>query len=132
MLVSILFSRPIVLYDFARHLPMLDQFATGLSSFGVLDVMKQNRPIMEALFVAKHSNFFVPITDKFLDRIDAEFSEDGSNRKDKEVDIHKFFCDFVQDTDCLPEQGICNIDRFHMTSGPSYWCARTKECKLDC
>jgi hypothetical protein len=93
------------MYDFSRYLPMLDQFTAGLSSFGVMDAVKENRVIMEALFVAKHSTCFVPTTDQFLDGIDAAFSEDGSNRKDKEVDIHKFFCDFVQDTDALQEQG---------------------------
>ncbi|CAB3978943.1 G2 M phase-specific E3 ubiquitin- ligase-like [Paramuricea clavata] len=108
--------RPIVMYDFSRYLPMLDQLTAGLSSFGVMDAVKENRVIMEALFVAKHSTCFVPTTDQFLDGIDAAFSEDGSNRKDKEVDIHKFFCDFVQDTDALQEQesnGLNTLSELH-------------------
>ena len=97
------------MYDFARYIPMLDQLTTGLSSFGVIDAVKENRVIMEPLFVAKHSTYFVPTTDQFLDDTDAAFREDGSNRKEKEVDIHKFFCDFVQDTDDTLQQGTTYI-----------------------
>ncbi|XP_028402261.1 uncharacterized protein LOC114525236 [Dendronephthya gigantea] len=108
--------RPIVMYDFSRYLPMLDQLAAGLSSFGVMDALRENRLIMEALFVAKHSKYYMPTTDQFLDGIYAVFSEDGSNRKDKEVDVHKFFCDFVQDTDGLEEQetnGLITLGELH-------------------
>ncbi len=93
------------MYDFSQYLPMLDQLTNGLSSFGVMDAVKENRIIMQTLFVAKHSIHFVPTADHFLDGIDAAFSEDGSNLKEKEVDIHKFFCDFVQDAGALQEQG---------------------------
>ena len=53
---------------------------------------------MEAIFVAKHS---INFADQFLDNIDGDFSEDGSNHKEREIDIFKFFCDFLQDFDEL-------------------------------
>jgi hypothetical protein len=55
--------------------------------------------MMEALFVAAHSTMFVPTADQLLDSIYGAFSDDGSNHKEKEIDIYKYFCDFVQDSD---------------------------------
>ena len=89
------------MYDFSRYLPMLDQLITGLGSFGIIDALREDKASMEQLFVAKHSPCFVPSADQLLDGIKADFSEDGSNRKDKEVDVHKFFCDFLQDSEAL-------------------------------
>ena len=72
-------------------------------------IVKKNRVIMKPLFVAKHSTYFVPTTDQFLGDTNVVFSEDGSNHKEKEVDINKFFCDFMQDTDGTQQQGTACI-----------------------
>ena len=89
------------MFDFAKHLPMMDQLINGLGWFGVIDAARENKVVMEALFVGKHSINFVPTADKLLDSIDGDFSEDGSNHKEREIDIYKFFCDFLQDSDEL-------------------------------
>ena len=77
---------------------MMDQLINGLGSFGVIDAATENKVVMEAIFVAKHS---INFADQFLDNIDGDFSEDGSNHKEREIDIFKFFCDFLQDFDEL-------------------------------
>ena len=86
------------MFDFAKHLPMMDQLINGLGWFGVIDAATENKVVMEAIFVAKHS---INFADQFLDNIDGDFSEDGSNHKEREIDIFKFFCDFLQDFDEL-------------------------------
>lgn len=111
ILVHLLF-RSIVMYDFAKYLPMMDQLITGLGSFGVIDAARENKVVMEALFVVKHSINFVPTADQLLDSIDGVFGEDGSNHKEKEIDIFKYFCDFLQDSDEL--QGKVYSCRFIM------------------
>lgn len=50
-----------------------------------MDAVKENRVIMEALFVAKHSTCFVPTTDQFLDGIDAAFVKMAAIAKIKKL-----------------------------------------------
>ena len=87
-----------VVFDFSKKMPMLDQMISGLQSFGVLDCLRSNKKDLEPLFV--QSAVFVPNAEVLLESIEAEFSEAGSNRKDKEVDVFKFFHDFVEDLHC--------------------------------
>ena len=96
--------RAIAMYDFAKYLPMLDQVIFGLNSFDVMDAVKRNQSVMESLFVEKYAAKFLPTANSLLDEIIADFSEDGSNLKIKEIDTFKFFCDLLQD--CDASQGM--------------------------
>ncbi|XP_046856540.1 G2/M phase-specific E3 ubiquitin-protein ligase-like isoform X1 [Xenia sp. Carnegie-2017] len=92
--------RAIVMNDFSRFLPMLDQLMIALGLFNVIKAMKEEKAAMKALFVAECS-FFLPFADQMLDGMTAEFSEEGNNCKMAEVDVYKFFLDFLQDSNAF-------------------------------
>ena len=79
------------MYDFSKYLPIFDQLTNGLCVFGVMDAMRKDKNIMKPLFVATHSAYFMPTADQMFDGLDAAFSQDCSNQKEKEADIYKFF-----------------------------------------
>lgn len=76
---------------------MLDQVRMGLESFCLLEAIRNNKTILQPLFVAQGSPRFNPTRDLILDNAVALFSEDGTNAKMKEIDIFKFFHDFIMD-----------------------------------
>ena len=76
--------------------------------------MKEEKAAMKALFVAECS-FFLPFADQMLDGMTAEFSEEGNNCKMAEVDVYKFFLDFLQDSNAF--QGISAVLQIQHT-----WC----------
>lgn len=94
------------MYDFATYLPMLDQLIVGLNYCDVIAAVKENRTVMEPIFVAKYASWFCPSANTLLDEITADFSEDGSNLKMKEIDTFKFFNDLLQDLECDSAGGI--------------------------
>lgn len=94
--------------EVCKLLPMLDQLISGLESFGLLETVRDKKSVLEPLFVAERSGCFMPTADLLLDSIDGLFSDKGSNLKAKEVDIFKFFSDFIQD--CSDTEGMnCNF-----------------------
>lgn len=52
---------------------------------------------MQPLFTSEGTKHFQPTPDVFLDGLNVEYSAEGSNRKNAEIDVYKHFCDFVQD-----------------------------------
>lgn len=68
--------------EFQTIIPMLDQLRMGLESFCLLEEVRSSKDILEPLF---------------LDSVVAEFSEDGTNAKTKEINIFKYFHDFIMD-----------------------------------
>ena len=88
------------MYDFATYLPMLDQLIIGLNYCDVMVAVKENRIVMEPIFVAKYASWFCPSANTLLDEITADFREDGSNLKMKEIDTFRFFNDLLQDLEC--------------------------------
>ena len=68
---------------------MLDQMIEGLRSFGVLQCIKKHPDLLQPVF-AKSSIFSVN-AETFLESMQGEFSEPGSNTKEAEVNIYKFF-----------------------------------------
>ena len=78
-------------------IPMLDQLRMGLESFCLLEVIQSSKDILRPLFVEQGSSSFRPTRDLILDNVVTEFSEDGTNAKIKEIDIFKFFNDFMVD-----------------------------------
>lgn len=91
----VLLFRSIVMFDLAKFLPMLDQLVTGLNVNDTLKMIKQNKVAMKNLFTM--SDQFIPSADYMLDHLHGEFSEEGSNRKTKEIDIFKHFTDYIED-----------------------------------
>lgn len=77
---------------------MLDQLIDGLRSFGVLDSVKENTKILEPVFVV--STAFSANAETLMDCINGDFSESGSNNKEIEVNIFKFFSDYIEDLEC--------------------------------
>ena len=94
------------MYDFATYLPMLDQLVVGLNYCDVMVAVKGHPSIMEPIFVVKYASKFSPSANTLLDEIVADFSEDGSNLKMKEIDTFKFFSDLLQDLECDSSGGI--------------------------
>jgi len=82
--------------EFQTIMPMLDQLRMGLESFCVLEALQSNKGILQPLFV-EGSSIFKPTRDVILDNVVVEFSEDGTNAKIKEIDIFKYFSDFIMD-----------------------------------
>jgi len=82
--------------EFQSVIPMLDQLRMGLESFGLLEALQGNKDILQPLFM-EGSSIFKPTRDLILDSVVAEFSEDGTNAKMKEIDIFKYFHDFLMD-----------------------------------
>lgn len=74
---------------------MLDQLITGLDVNDTLKMIKQNKDAMKYVF--SMSDKFVPTTDYMLEHTHGEFSEEGSNMKTREIDIFKYFTDYIED-----------------------------------
>lgn len=80
--------------EFQTIIPMLDQLRMGLESFFLLEEVQSSKDILEPLFVEGRISF-KPTRDLILDSLVAEFSEDGTNAKTKEINIFKYFHDFI-------------------------------------
>ena len=76
-------------------MPMLDQMIEGLRSFGMFECIKENAKLLEPVF-AKSSIFSVN-AETFLGSMVGEFSETGSNTKEVEINVYKFFNDYIED-----------------------------------
>lgn len=85
------------MYEFSSKMPMLDQMVEGLRSFGMLGCIKQNAKLLEQVFTS--SATFSVHAELFLENIVGNFSEAGSNYKEVEINIFKFFSDYVEDCD---------------------------------
>ena len=90
--------REIVMYEFTKRMPMLHQISSGLQAFGILDAIKKRPKLLEPVFTK--SPFFKPNADTFIDNMVGSFSEDGSNDKLAEIDVYKYFTDFIEDCEC--------------------------------
>ena len=75
---------------------MLDQLISGLESYGVLAELRKNNRVMEPLVTINGSKNFLVTSDMLLDHLLIEGSPEGSNKKLMEINIHKFFCDYIQ------------------------------------
>ena len=83
------------MFEFSKLLPMLNQIMDGLRCLGTLDLVKERPNVLEPVFV--ECGCFLLTPDEFLDVVTGQFSEIGSNNREREVDIFKFFNDYVED-----------------------------------
>ena len=72
---------------------------SGLMLFGVLEQIKHRRDVMASMLTLEGSTNFCLTADIMLDNITVEFSLEGSNKKTQEINIHKYFCDYIQEID---------------------------------
>ena len=86
------------MYEFTKRMPMLHQISSGLQAFGILDAIKKHPKLLEPVFTK--SSFFKLNADTFIDNMEGSFSEDGSNDKLAEIDVYKYFTDFIEDCEC--------------------------------
>ena len=76
----------------------MDQLIVGMQTFHfLLEYMKKNERLMQPIFTIESKETFKSTSDIVLGALKPEFSDDGSNLKAEEIDIHKNFCDYVQD-----------------------------------
>lgn len=87
---------------------MLDQMIEGLRSFGMLECIKENAELLEPVF--GNSTIFSVNAETFIESVCGEFSESGSNAKDVEINIYKFFTDYIED--CEWSGKLYLINRF--------------------
>lgn len=74
----------------------------GLQSFPfLLEYARQNQSLMQPIFTVDGTDIFKPTSDMFLSALKPEFSDDGSNLKPTEIDIYKYFCDYLQDLEMI-------------------------------
>ena len=78
-------------------LGMMNQLSSGLMSFGVVEEIKQHREVMASMLTVEGAVNFKLTSDMMLDNLTVEFSPDGSNKKMPEINIHKYFCDYIQE-----------------------------------
>ena len=88
-----------MLSGISHVLGMMDQLTSGLMLFGVLDQIRNHRGIMCPFLTIEGVGNFIVTADMILDNLKVEFSPDGSNKKLEEINIHKYFCDYVQEAD---------------------------------
>lgn len=92
------FFRSLVIARIAKTLTVMDQLIVGMQTFHfLLEYMKKNERLMQPIFTIESKETFKSTSDIVLGALKPEFSDDGSNLKAEEIDIHKNFCDYVQD-----------------------------------
>lgn len=74
---------------------MLNQIMDGLHCFGTCALIKEFPELLEPVFV--QCGCFILKPEEFLEAIRGEFSEPGSNLRQQEIDVYKYFNDYVED-----------------------------------
>ena len=73
------------------------QLEEGLSSCGVIYSLREHPQLWEKVFLKNHSSEDIA-ADDFMGLLVANFSISQRN-KEKEIDVYKMFCDFLQAID---------------------------------
>ena len=97
--IQSVFCRSLVIGGIRPMLAMMDQLTSGLMLFGVLEQIKIPREVMATMLTIEGAAHFQLTADKILDNIIVDGSPEGSNKKLEEINIQKFYCDYVQDVE---------------------------------
>lgn len=89
---------------------MLNQIIDGLRCFGTYNLIKEFPDVLEPVFV--QCGCFLLKPEEFLEDIQGEFSETGSNYKQQEINIYKCFHDYVEEKD--DETGNVHIKHYSL------------------
>ena len=92
-----LLYRSLLIADVSKILTLIDQLITGLEVFGLLAKIRKHGKVMEPLFTLQGAANFVLTSGILLDHLSVECSPEGSNKKVLEIDVNKFFCDYIQE-----------------------------------
>ncbi|ROL53386.1 hypothetical protein DPX16_0232 [Anabarilius grahami] len=84
----------VVLHLSVRILPMLQQMCRGLELYGLHEMVKQNQPLFQPLFVPGH--FTKPDADFLMMALSPILSEVGSVKRQRESRIVNYLQDFIQ------------------------------------
>jgi hypothetical protein len=76
-------------------MPQLMQLEEGLTCCNLLSSVRNNPKVLEPILSQNGCNNQYT-SDEFLDQVTAEFSS-SQIRKNKEIDVYKYFCDFIVD-----------------------------------
>ena len=82
---------------FSSVLPQIMQLVEGHSSCGLINYMIENPELWKPLFDPYNDSFKLS-ADTFLNEIIPTFSS-SQIHKEKEIDVYKIFCDYVQTID---------------------------------
>jgi hypothetical protein len=74
----------------------------GLSNCGVLSTIRSSPHLFKPVFTPGHSQYIAP--EKFLDELCVEYSS-SQLLKAKEIDVFKYFCDFIDSLDSEQNPG---------------------------
>ena len=74
-------------------LPALHQMAEGLKWRGLLHEIRTLPNVFYNCFVVNCNELSLEV---FFDLLHVEYSPEGSNKQSKEVDVYKYFCDFME------------------------------------
>ncbi|XP_070845779.1 uncharacterized protein [Chaetodon trifascialis] len=95
--------RAIVLHSTMRVVPMLDQLRKGLQLYDLLEVLKTHPDLCLPLFVPGEDD---KVDATFiLEKRQPDFSERGSVKYSREVNIMNLFQDFLQETEDCEQEG---------------------------
>ena len=72
----------------------LQQLVSGLETYGILDLMKQNKEEFKTIFVK--NDVLTWSVDVFHDLFEPEYSSSGSSKKTLEINIMKAFVDATE------------------------------------
>ncbi|XP_028394535.1 uncharacterized protein LOC114518737 [Dendronephthya gigantea] len=92
--------------QFISTMPELMQLEQGLSSCGILESVKKCPELWKFAFVRGSSNLKSP--DEFLDELEVKYSQ-SQLQKDKEIDVFKYFCEFIQSLEFDEEISIAGL-----------------------
>ena len=96
---------------------MLDQMIEGLRSLGMLECIRENAELLEPVFAK--AIIFSANAEIFLETMLGEFSESGSNSKESEINIYKYFSDYIQE--CEYSGKLYLINRFLPQTSKCLW-----------
>ncbi len=77
---------------------MLMQLQEGLHTLGVMQAAKKFVEVFRPVFTPCKGKFMIQ-ADDFLDNVVVDYSPDGSNRKEMEINTYKQFTDVVMAAD---------------------------------
>ncbi|MED6295333.1 hypothetical protein CHARACLAT_030684, partial [Characodon lateralis] len=101
-----LITRAVVLHSTMRLVPMLEQPRKGLRLYGLLEVMETHPGLCLPLFVPGEDDRVDAAV--VLERCKPVFSEKGSVKYSREINIVNFFQDFLQDVEDCEQDGQCD------------------------
>uniref|UniRef100_A0A8C1UV75 HECT domain-containing protein n=1 Tax=Cyprinus carpio TaxID=7962 RepID=A0A8C1UV75_CYPCA len=110
-LIFLLFISAIALHALVRLIPILNQLREGLRLYGLDEVLAQHTQMCQQLFVPGHLQEVN--VDFLLLALTPDFSEEGSVRRQQEMQIINFLQDFLQK---LEDKGQSHVARLSVRS----------------